>query len=329
MSKEKHELLAVKGIGVKTLEKLLDAGIDTLPKLAVRRPEEIADILDITKKSAKLMVNDAKDKALDKALEIKTLKEILEHKRTITKHISTGSLVIDNLLKGGISTEAITLLAGEYASGKSQICFQVAVNTVKMGRKVAWIETESGTFVPDRILEIAKANNVNINLDEDFIVITARDISSPYRQFLAYERIDKFVSENNIDLGLLVIDSFSAKFRSYFTGREMFPDRASETSRHFGFLDYLASKYNCAILLTCQVMDIPDSGMQLHSIMKTGTRKEIVGGNPLKHSATYILTLQKVKMNEWELIVCDAPDIPFQSVRFRILPSGIKDVVTK
>ena len=76
-------------------------------------------------------------------------------------------------------------------------------------------------------------------------------------------------------------------------------------------------------------MDIPDATLQLKAIVKTGTRKRIVGGNVLLHSGTYILMMHKVKMDEWELIVADAPDIPFSSVRFRILPSGIKDVRTR
>jgi len=319
----------VKGIGPKTAEKLREKGIGTVEELATKRPEELAEILNISKKAAKLIVNDAKSMALDRALTIKTLKERLEYKKQRECLISTGSIALDNLLKGGVHTDAITILAGEYASGKTQLCKQLAVNTVKLGRKVAWIETESGTFSVDRILEIAKANGVEIDLEKDIFVIEARDITDPYKQFLAYELIDKWATENKVDLGLLVIDSFSAKFRSYFTGREMLPDRAAEEARHFGFLDYIASKYNCAVVMTCQVMDVPDPNLQLGAIVKTGTRKRIVGGNVLLHSGTYILMMHKVKMDEWELIVADAPDIPFKSVRFRILPSGIKDVRTR
>ena len=323
------ELETVKGIGPKTKEKLLEAGISTIAQLATKRPEELADILKINKKAAKMIINDAKSKALEKAIRLTTLKEILEHKKERVVKISTGSLALDSLLKGGVPTEAITIIAGEFASGKTQICKQLAVNTIKMGRKVAWIETESGTFAPDRILEIAEANNVEIDLEKDIYIIPAISVTDPYKQFLAYELIDKWAEENNIDLGLIVIDSFTAKFRSYFTGREMLPDRAAEESRHFGYLDYLASKYNCAIVATCQVMDVPDTQSQLGVIVKTGTKKMPVGGNVLKHSGTYILMVHKVKLDEWEMIVIDAPNIPFSSARFRILPSGIKDVRTR
>jgi RecA/RadA recombinase len=215
-------------------------------------------------------------------------------------------------------------------SGKTQMCYQFAVNCIKMGKAVAWIETESSTFIASRILEIAKHNNVDIDLEKDIpFVMKALQIETPYNMFLSYEILKKYVKEHNINLGLLVIDSFSAKFRSFFTGREQLPSRSVEEARHFGYLDRICSELNCAVVLTNQVMDTPDTGGQLHNIMKTGTRKEICGGNILKHSGTYLLQVAKTKSDEWTCYIQDTPDIPFTSVQFRILGSGIKDVVGK
>ena len=71
-------------------------------------------------------------------------------------------------MKGGIPTEAITMFKGEYASGKSQMANQLAINTLRiLKRKVFWIETETGTFVPDRLLEMAKAVGYTIDIDKD------------------------------------------------------------------------------------------------------------------------------------------------------------------
>lgn len=325
--KKELDLLDIKGIGEKTKEKLIEKGVTTVNQLAVMRGEELADVLNITKKAGKDIVNDAKSKSLDTALRGYSFAEILKHKLTVTKHIPTGSMALDALLKGGISTEAITILAGEYSSGKTQLAYAVAIATLKMGRKVAWVETEAGTFAPDRLLEIAKASGVEIKPD-DFYIIPASEISDPYKQFLSYEKIIRWADAGN-DLGLVVIDSFSGRFRGFYVGREMLPDRSSEEARHFGQLDNIAAKYNAAILATAQVMDVPDAGGQLHQIMKTGTRKELTGGNILKHSGTYICIMQKVKTDEWELIVADSPNIPFSSARFRIMSVGIRDVTTR
>lgn len=325
-----ERLLQVKGVGPATLEKLKELGIETPEQLAVYQPDHLKEFLRITLKQAKDMINSAKDMVFNKTIKPMTLKELIEYRKNITKRISTGSVAIDNVLLGGIPTEAITIISGEWGTGKTQMCIQLAVNTIKMGRKVAWIETEPMTFSADRLIEVAKASNVTIDLENDLIFVRASEVPTPSAQFLAYELVDRAVSENkNFDLGLLVVDSFTAKFRSYYVGREQLPARSQELSRHLGYLEVLASKYNTAIVLTSQVMDTPDAGSQLHNITKTGTRKEYVGGNILKHSGTYMLTVSKRSKEEWELIVADAPDVPQVSVPFRILSSGIRDVVTK
>jgi len=46
----------------------------------------------------------------------------------------------------------------------------------------------------------------------------------------------------------------------------------------------------------------------------------------MNHWSTYIISLQKMSMNEWEAVLADAPDQPMKRCRFKILPSGIRDV---
>jgi len=69
-----------------------------------------------------------------------------------------------------------------------------------------------------------------------------------------------------------VVDSFTAKFRSFYTGREQLPDRAKGTARHFGFLDRIASKFNCAVVLTCQATDVPDAQLQLKQLDRIASK---------------------------------------------------------
>ena len=47
--------------------------------------------------------------------------KLLEKRNKLTRY-TTGSEDFDNLLNGGFETQAITELAGEFGSGKSQIC---------------------------------------------------------------------------------------------------------------------------------------------------------------------------------------------------------------
>jgi len=53
--------------------------------------------------------------------------KVFERRQNIGR-ITTGSSALDRLLGGGVETQAITEFYGEYGSGKSQLCFQLAVN---------------------------------------------------------------------------------------------------------------------------------------------------------------------------------------------------------
>ena len=60
-----HPLCTVKGIGPKTAEKLIEKNITTVEQVAIMRSEELADVIGITNKAAKDIVNVAKNMALD------------------------------------------------------------------------------------------------------------------------------------------------------------------------------------------------------------------------------------------------------------------------
>ena len=57
--------------------------------------------------------------------------------------ISTGSASLDELLGGGIRHGMITDVYGESGSGKTQMCFALAVNCIKEGgNNVLFIKLE-------------------------------------------------------------------------------------------------------------------------------------------------------------------------------------------
>jgi DNA repair protein RadA len=324
------DLTQIRGIGPDTEKKLKEAGIMTITQLSTKRPDEILETIKVTRKAAKDMINDAKQKTLDRPDDNSGfLDEIKAQMKANLRRINTGSIAINKMFNGGLPSESIVVLSGEYASGKTQLCYQLTVETLKQNLMVVWMETEPGTFKPDRIEEIGKYSGLSTIDPKKVYVIRAKAINTPYDMYTQLERVVAIAERDHWNIGLLVIDSFSAKIRSFYSGREMLPDRSAETSRIIGLIETFASKFNSVIILTNQVSAVPDAGSQLHQIMKTGTRLDMVGGNVLKHSGTYICFMQKVKTDEWELIVADAPDVPFSSVRFKILASGIRDVNTR
>jgi DNA repair protein RadA len=74
-------------------------------------------------------VTKAKKVLADSALlykDFSTAQDILDRRKYLLR-CTTGSAKLDSFLKGGIETQAITEIAGEFGSGKSQICYTLCV----------------------------------------------------------------------------------------------------------------------------------------------------------------------------------------------------------
>lgn len=323
------ELTEVLGIGPKTAEKLMLAGKVDAESIAVSRVDEIVAILKIGRGKARVMVNDAKSKVLDIAMRPYTLKELQEYREERVQIIPTGVAELDDILCGGIETDSITGLAGAFASGKTQLCLTIAINCIKfLKRKVGWVESESGTLRHERIYEIAKNRRVKVDADKDFIIMPGMLVTDPNKQHLAYQVIERRIKEG-ADVGLIVIDSFSQRFREFYIGREMLTPRSGETARHMGYLSILASKYNLAVVFTTHVMGIPDAGKQLETKKKEITGSALWGGSYLKHTATTWLKLQQLKRSggiKCRASIVDSSYLPPGDAEFMLGPKGVQSV---
>lgn len=313
----------IRGVGPATAEKLRAKGITSVEQICTMKPEELSEILGTSLAKAKDMINSAKEIALTEVVEVWTGKKMSEYRQEVVQYIPTGIGELDKLLGGGIPTDAITNVSGEFGAGKSQFCMTVAANCLAvLKRPVVFIETEPGTFSMARFIEIAEARGVE-NAEDNVLVIPAKFVTSPHTQLLAYEAAERKADEAGIKPGLMVVDSFSAKIRQFYGGREMLSARSQEIARHFGKLQELASKYNMAVLLTTQVYGVPDFGGQVETSMKFGETKRPYGGEFFLHSASINLMLTQVKANEWEIITYDVPYAPRVRIPFRIAKEGV------
>jgi DNA repair protein RadA len=323
------ELEDISGLGPKSSEKLRSAGIVDPEQLAIMREDELKDILGISRAKAGKIIQSAK--TLAPPIKFKTASEVLEYRKKHVQFISTNSSALDKILykfdksPGGIQTDAITAFLGNFSSGKTQLCHQLVLNTLaQLKRKAAWIETEAQTFRPERLLEMAKAQGKKISLD-DVIVVESQFVTNPVTLFRALEFIEEKI-KSGVDIGIIVIDSYSAPFRGYYKGREQLTPRSMETARHALFMNKLASKYNIAIVLTVQTMGVPDSGQQLGVQMKQGIKHKVYGGSVLEHSATFWISLYQISAtdNLWGACTFDCP-LKRDTARFRIDETGIRD----
>ena len=69
------------------------------------------------------------------------------------KKVSTGSDRLDDLLGGGLESRVITQFFGEAGSGKSTLCLMAAVEILRNGGGVAYIDSEG--FSIERFSQIA------------------------------------------------------------------------------------------------------------------------------------------------------------------------------
>ena len=103
------------GVGPATAEKLKEAGYTDMMSLAVASPGDLADLAEIGETAAEKIIVAARRAADVGGFE--TGDVILERRKSVAK-LTTGSKAFDELLGGGLETQAITECYGEFGSGK-------------------------------------------------------------------------------------------------------------------------------------------------------------------------------------------------------------------
>jgi len=304
----------LKGVGSATAEKLREAGFRTVEAIAVASPLELKEIAGIGEGAAIRIINAARE-ALN--MGFMTGVEVLEKRKTMKK-ITTGSKELDNLLGGGIETQAITELFGEFGSGKTQICHQLAVNIQLpedkggIGKTAIYIDTEN-TFRPERIIQMAQAYDLEPEKVLENIIV-ARAYNSDH-QMLIVEKSEEIIKERNV--GLIVVDSLTSHFRSDYSGRGMLADRQQKLNRHMHTLQRMADIYNLAVVVTNQVMARPDFFF--------GDPTAPIGGHIVGHCSTFRVYLRKSKGGKRVARLIDSPSLPEGEAIFTVLAEGIRD----
>jgi len=211
------DLESLNGVGSTTASKLRASGYTTIEAIAVTPPRELMEKTNIGFNTI-LKIQEAARQMI--ATDFKTAQEFYEKRQTMKK-CTTGSKKLDEILGGGIETQALTEFIGEYGSGKTQICLMLSVTAQLPYEKgglegnVAFIDTE-GTFMPERVYQIAQANGLDPQTVANNIFV-ARAYNSSH-QCLLIDRLFTMVPENNIKL--VIVDSMISHFRGEYVGRE-------------------------------------------------------------------------------------------------------------
>jgi len=309
------ELRKIPGVGDKTLQKMRESGYDNLMSIAAALTADLVEASGLGEETAAKIINAARSKL---KMGFEPASEVLKKRESIAK-ITTGSKSLDDLLGGGVETQAILEAYGAFGSGKSQIAHQLSVN-VQLPKeqgglegKAIFIDTEQ-TFRPERILDMSKALEMDPQKALENIFI-ARAYNSDHQILLA-EKAEEILKKEPVKI--IIVDSLTASFRSDYTGRGTLANRQQKLNRHIHHLQKLADVYNVAIYVTNQVMSNP-------AIM-FGDPTAPIGGHIVGHQATYRLYLRRSKENKRIAKLIDSPWLPEGETVFTVGKEGVRDL---
>jgi DNA repair protein RadA len=314
------EIQDIEGIGPTTARKLKEAGIVSVMDLAVASADELAVDINSSKETAATFIMAAQrllreSNILEK--EFVTAESALEKRKALMR-CSTGSRALDELLLGGIETQAVTEFYGEFGSGKSQICHTLSAIAPQPGEAgglnggVIYIDTE-GTFRPERLNQIARARD----LEPSHVLknVTVCKVYNSSHLELIIKDLGKYISDFNAKL--VIIDSIISLHRAEFAGRGTLADRQQRLNNLLHKVIRLAEIFNIAVVITNQVQSSPDTFF--------GDPTKAAGGNVLGHASTYRIYLRKSGENRTARMI-DSPYHPYSDAKFTLNEKGTDDL---
>ncbi len=338
-----EELEDLPGVGPATAEKLRENGYESYQSIAVASPGELSNTADVGESSAHDIIDSARDAADIGGFE--TGADVLERREKIGK-LETLVPEIDDLLGGGVETQSITEVYGEFGAGKSQVTHQLSVN-VQLPRaegglhgRAVFVDSED-TFRPERIDEMVRGlpdEAIQAAMDDRDIdgepgdedametlvesvldkIHVAKAFNSNHQILLA-EKAQEIATEYEDDdypVRLLCVDSLTAHFRAEYVGRGELADRQQKLNKHLHDLDKVGNLQNAAVVVTNQVQSNPDSFF--------GDPTKPIGGNILGHKSTFRIYLKKSKQDKRIVRLVDAPNLPDGESVMRVQGAGLK-----
>jgi DNA repair protein RadA len=324
------------------IEHLKRLHINSVYQLAVQTPIELAikmhdddNTAAVDVQSVSSLITNARKILTESgnlSKEFSTADEMLERRKKISRY-TTGSEKFNALLNGGFESQSITELAGEFGSGKSQICHTLCIaannliensrlgddtnesykNKRSMTGNVIYIDTEN-TFRAERVYQIAELNGLDPLAVLETIyhcnVFNSEELES------IIDNLDKSIEQYNAKL--VIVDSLISLHRAEFSGRGTLVERQQRLGKMLNKLRRYADIYNIAVIITNQVVSYTDGSQFGTNSMKAA------GGNIMGHGSTYRIFLKKAGKNRVATMY-DSPSQPYQRVKFSISESGIQD----
>ena len=331
-----EKLDTLPGVGPATAEKLGDAGYDSFVSIAVASPGELSNTADVGESNAADIIRAARDRA--DVGDFETGTEVLARRDQIGK-LHWNVPAVDEMLGGGVETQSITEVYGEFGTGKSQITHQLAVN-VQLPRDHGGLEgtalfvDSEDTFRPERIDDMVRGLSDEtteaamglhqVRTEDDLVesildgIHVAKAFNSNHQMLLA-ETAEELIKENQDTewpVRFVCVDSLTAHFRAEYVGRGTLAERQQKLNKHLHDLVRLGSLHNAAVVVTNQVQSNPDAFF--------GDPTKPIGGNILGHTSTFRIYLRKSKADKRIVRLVDAPNLADGEAVMRVQDGGLK-----
>jgi DNA repair protein RadA len=337
------DLESLPGVGPATADKLVEAGFESYQSIAVASPSELSNTADVGESTSSDIINAARKAADIGGFETGSM--VLERRQEIGK-LSWQIPEVDELLGGGLETQSITEVYGEFGSGKSQVTHQMAVNVQLPSEhgglhgSCIFVDSED-TFRPERIDDMLRGLDdeliqammddreiegtpddeeaMSVLLDDVLDKIHVAKAFNSNHQILLAEKAQELAREHEDDefpVRLLCVDSLTAHFRAEYVGRGQLADRQQKLNKHLHELDKVGNLHNTVVLVTNQVASNPDSYF--------GDPTQPIGGNILGHKSTFRIYLRKSKGDKRIVRLVDAPNLADGEGIMRVQDGGLK-----
>ena len=166
--------------------------------------------------------------------------------------ISTGLLKLDRFLFGGIPNGVIVDIFGGNGTGKTQLLLQLSINSIKNGGKVLYLDTTGG-FRPERILEIQKKSNLDINLLDKITVSRITNTS---------EQINSIKTLQEHNFSLIVIDNVTDLFSYEYKNNKSIFEKNSLFMKYMHDLSAYAISHKIPIVITNMIRNMDDKEIE-------------------------------------------------------------------
>ena len=224
----------------------------------------------------------------------------------LPQRIPTGCRILDNTLKGGISSENVTLIYGEPETGKTTMAMQCAMNCAQRGSKTLFVDCD-GTFSAERLSQIS--GNDFERISDLIVLMKPKDFRE---QMMIIDHSADYVTEH---FGLIIFDTVTSLY-----GLEVAESPAKtfglnrELNRQLACLAQTAKLSKIAILLTSQVRTVFE---------KENVSVEPVASRVLKFWADIVINLKFTEDPRLINAILEKPKVQKQFCYLKIEKSGI------